>query len=401
MPRVFVDKVVDDLYVLRVDDDRTRFFEALWEIEEGITYNAYLLLTGEGAVVFDGWKKWFSELFLEKIREIVDYGDIRYVVVHHAEPDHSGSVPDVLRVSEKAVALGHPIAGRMLSSFYGVTRFRPVKDGEELKVGERSIHFVYTPWLHWPETIMSYLRDDGVLLSCDAFGSYSVPALYDESVENFEKLAWFIKKYYVTVIGHYSPHVLKALEKLGSLGVKPRIIAPSHGTIFRRNAERILDEYRRIALGEPVKGKAVVVYVSMYGFVERLVSLAIEELSQRGFETRVYAFTDTSRPRISDILGELADAELLVLGGATYEAGVQPVLDYVVRLIAEKLEYRSDKLAVLLLSSYGWAGTAGKLVAEALKGHGFQRVSSVEVQGYAPENVKENLKKALDSLLSL
>ena len=390
---VYVDKVTDDLYILRVDDINVNYFEALWEIPEKISYNSYLLFRRDHIVLFDGWKADYAELFLETLRKIVDPRDISEVIVHHLEPDHSGSIPKLLEVNHKAVFYGHPLVGKMLSSFYRVSRFKPLQDGAVLDVGT-SLKFIHTPWLHWPETSMSYLDGEGVLLTCDAFGSYGLQPLFDDNV-NLNELEHEIRKYFVTVIGHYAPHVLKAVKKLRDLGVTPRIIAPGHGTVLRNHVDWTLSIYTRLGEGASVE-KATLVYVSMYGNVESSINRLKEEL--KGLNVEVYSFTDKARANISDVLSSMADSRLVILGAATYEAEIQPLMRYLVDLIGEKLSYRKD-LRFLVMSPYGWSGVAGKKIAEKLKSYGFTNVEVVEWEGAFTDSVLEKASKTLEQLI--
>lgn len=390
-PKVYVEKVTGDLYLLRVDDVRVEFFEAMWEVPERITYNAYVL-AGDEPVLFDGWKREYSNLFLQALEEVVEPRSLKLAVVHHAEPDHSGTAPAVAEAAPQAVFAGHPLAGRILRSHFRVERFKPVRDGERLSACGRTLRFVYTPWLHWPDTIVTFIEEEGVLLSCDVFGSYSLPPLFDDQADR-SRLSRAIRKYVVTVVGHYIDHVGKAVEKLRSLGVAPRVIAPGHGPVYRSDPEWVVKEYLKVASGAPEPGKAVIVYTSMYGAVEEAASLVKRKLEERGFKVTVFAFTDKARPPISEVLSEASDAELLVLGTPVYEANAHPLMVHVARLIGEKLPHRRA-MPVLLLSSYGW-GPAGKELAELLKSYGFTDIHLVELEG-APQG--SELENALEAL---
>lgn len=207
-----MDRVVEDLYIFRIDDDETNYFEALWSIPEGVTYNWYLLLSGDKTVLFDGWKREYAGKLVEILREVADPRDVDYVVVHHMEQDHSGSLPKILEVNGgRAEVLGHPLTGRMIRAFYGLNpRFRGVKDGESFLVGGKTLRFLYTPWLHWPETIMTYIVEDAVLLSCDAFGSFSIPpALFDSDEQVVSDYFKHVRKYVVDIVGRYSDYKLR------------------------------------------------------------------------------------------------------------------------------------------------------------------------------------------------
>jgi len=391
--RFFVEKVTENLYLLRVDDTRVEYFEAAWEIPERITYNAYLLAGGE-AVLFDGWKREYSEAFLSALEKLVDLRDVKYAVVHHAEPDHSGTAPVVASRSQP-VFLGHPVAGKILKSHFGIERFRAVKDGERLTVGGFTLRFVHTPWLHWPDTMVTFIEEEGVLLTCDIFGSYSLPPLFDDQAD-LSSLSRYARKYMVTVIGHYVDWVSKGITKLESLGVKPRIIAPGHGTVYRSNPKLIVEEYLRVASGQAEPGKAVLIYVSMYGNVEKAVERAAALLESKGMRVARHAFTDKERALLSEVLTDASDAELLVVGTPTYEAGAHPLAYHVVRVIGEKLPQRKD-MPVVVLSSYGW-GAAGKRLVELLGSYGFTRVELVEFEGASPPELEERFEESLKRL---
>ncbi|AKG39009.1 hypothetical protein MA03_06820 [Infirmifilum uzonense] len=391
---IHVDKVTQDLYVLRVDDTRVNYFEALWEIPERISYNAYLLTRGNHVVLFDGWKARYSDEFIETIKRVVDPRDITEVIVHHMEPDHSGSISKLASVNSKATFYGHPLAGKMLASFYKVTRFKPLSDGAVLDVGT-PLRFIHTPWLHWPETAMSYLEEEEVLLTCDAFGSYGLMPLYDDSIDG-KLLEKEIRRYFVTVIGHYTAFVPKAISKLNTLGVRPKIIAPGHGTIIRSHIDRVISIYSEIAEGK-YKDKATIVYVSMYGNVENVITGVKENLEKHGLQVEAYGFTDEKRAKISDVLESLTDSKIAVIGGATYEADVQPLMKWIVDVIVEKLSYRKN-LKFLILSPYAWSGVAGKKLAEILKSAGFTIVETVEWEGAAGAELFERLQNIIGRL---
>ncbi len=390
-----VARLASNLYLLRLEDRETRFFEALWEIPEGVTYNAYLLDTGEGMALLDGWKKGYGELFMETLRSVADPGDVEWVVVHHVEPDHTGTLPALLEETSPTL-LCHPMAAGLLEALYGVKpRFRAVRDGETLMLGKEELEFHYTPWLHWPETIMSYHRGSGILFSGDAFGSYSVPrGVTDGDLDPAEVLG-SARKYVATVIGKYRGHVVKVLEKLSSRGVEPRVIAPLHGLVWKTRPRFILEKYLSWARAEPVRGKVLVVYGSMYGAVEEAVSIVSRRLEELGARLAVYRFTYRERAPIGDLLGDALDAEALVLGAATYEAGVFPLMRYVAEELAEKA---AASKPVLLVSSYGWGGAAGRKLSEILGRAGF-RVHVVEFRG-SPGPIRDALLEAADRIMA-
>ncbi len=400
MVRVIV-RDVPPFKLLRLDDDEIRYFESLWLIPEGITYNAYLLPTSEGWVLFDTWKVGYEGEFMEALKGVVDPSKIKYLVIHHMEPDHSGTVRALLEANPGIEVLGHPMTKSMLESFYGIKpRFRAVRDGEELRVGEYTMKFIYAPWLHWPETIFTYVKEARALLTCDAFGAYSIPSsTFDDELgeEELERYRFWTRKYMATVIGHYLPFVGNAIKKIESLGLDIRMILPSHGLIWRRPAE-IIKYYERWSAGETVSGvkKVVVVYGSMYGFVEAAVKEAIKVLEEEGVLHVTYRFVDNHRDEISDLMGDLINASGIILGTATYEAGIHPLMRFVVNLMIEKIPKNKS---VLVITNYGWGGVAGKLLKKELEGAGYKIHSIIEFRAGQLEKNRGAIREAVKNFV--
>ncbi len=396
--RVIIEEVVRNLYLLRVDDDRVNFFEGLWEIPEGITYNSYLLLTEEGAILFDGWKYNYASLHAELVESLVDPKEIKYIVVHHMEPDHTGSLELIARKAVNAVVLAHPLAARIAKQSYPTlaSKMRAVKDGDVVRIGGFELEIVYTPWLHWPETMVTWVTNTKTLLTCDVFGSYgALPYVYDDeasSANMLDLLLWYAQKYVVTVIGHYRSHIVKALEKLRERSIDPSIIAPGHGVVWRRHVGEVIRLYERLGRGEASQRKALVATVTMYGSSDLLGGAAARVLARLGYRIEYYTLNDTKRHHMSDIVSHAADAEIIVLAGATYEAESNPLLRNVALLLCEKAAARKR---VVLLTPYGWGGVAGKKISEILSKCGFE-VSTLELHIPAPPVVTRELLSKLE-----
>ena len=396
-PRVRVKEIASGVHMIRVVDYSTRFFEALWEIPEGITYNAYVVTGPERVVLLDTVGKGFESIFLSALRRIVDPRDIDVVVVHHAEPDHSGALPVVLEQASRATVYAHPLAKGMLEALYGIRieRFRPVKDGMELGLGGgHRLVFLQTAWLHWPETIMSLLEPGRVLFTGDAFGAYSVPGVMVDSgdPEAFKYYTYFMRKYFATVIGSYRKWVSKTLGKIEAL--EPGMLAPLHGMAIERHVREAIELYRGWATGRLDTGRAVVVYSSMYGALEEAVQRIAGMLEARGLDVSVYGFTGRERANIADLLGEVLDAGYLVIGAATYESKVFPLIWHLLDMICGKA---SAGQRVLVVSSYAWGGVAARKIAEKLRDCGLNVAAVVESKGRIPGST---LEEAVEKLLS-
>jgi flavorubredoxin len=393
-------KIAKDIVLLQLQDDETKYFEALWEIPEGVTYNSYVIIGDGDVIVIDGWKIGFGDVFVDEVKRVVDLKSIKAVVVHHMEPDHSGSLKTLLsNLSSDTRVFGHQLVKDMLQSFYGIKpNFVPVTDGMKANVAGKTLRFFHTPWLHWPDTIVSIL-DGKVLFSCDIFGSYGIPsALFfeDLSPSDQEKFIWYAKKYFANIIGKYVSWVLKGLEKLSSIGLDSiEIVAPAHGPL-RRNVKTMATLYNRWARGDAEKGKVVVLYMSMYGFIEKAIRILIDELQKAGAKIKIHRFVDKYRSSISDMLGDLIDAESFVIATPTYDADVFPFAMLLLNVIISKIPKNKK---VLIVSNFGWGPVAGKKIAEMLKTAGFTIVDVVEFRGGNVEDVLPRLREGAVKLL--
>ncbi len=370
-----VKEVASNLYRLSLYDRKTKYFEAMWEIPEGVTYNAYLY-KGEKVVLFDGWKVGYGEELVKVLKELTD--KIDYYVVHHMEPDHSGSFPEVVKAFKPKV-LGHPMVKTLASEYYGVDfEFKAVKDGEELDVGTRLV-FLHTPWLHWPETIMTYVPEYKALITCDAFGSFG-----------FTNNLWLSMKYFMTVVGKYKDFVLRAAPKLEKLDVEK--VFPAHGPSWNKE---IIEEWVKWARGEE-KEKATLIYGSMYGFSLKVVEFVKKELEVRGVEVHQFGFTDSFHSPVSEILTDIVDSKYIIVISPTYEGGPFWPVEAVIETIAEKAKY---KKRVMIVNTCGW-GCTPKPYEEVFKKATYDVRSVVTIKGRMRKEHEEELRKALEELLS-
>ena len=363
-----IEKIDDSLFLIRIEDRKTKYFEALWKIEEGITYNSYVLVNKKGeAVVFDTVKHEFKDAFISELERIVNLEKIKYVVSHHAEPDHSGSIKELIKINPNIKILAHPFAKKLLTNVYGIEEEKivEVKDSDVLEFADERIRFIHTPWLHWPETFMSYLENRGFLLSCDAFGSFSIPDTI--FAKDFDRLLPNVKKYYFTVVVKYSNFVVKALEKLKSLEIKK--ILPSHGYLWDEDtAQKVIKAYEDFAKGKK-RNKVVIVYASMYGMLRSIIEKISAMLEKNGIETKVFGITDEHRFEIENLLPEIYDSSCIVIASPTYEASSFPLILNITDLLAKKIPYTKP---VILISAYGWADSALYSLEKILSSSKFQ-----------------------------
>jgi len=395
---IITHKITDDFYLIRTIDHKLKYFEALWDVPEGMVYNAYLLKTPEGAVLFDTTKANFKEPFLEALRSLIDPSEIKHLVIHHMEPDHSGALPAVLEAIGDHVQLwGHKFSKRLIKSLYGLEpNFQAIKDGATLEIGGKRLVFLSMPWLHWPETMITYIPDGDIILGGDIFGSYGIPeGIFEDDGDDITEFLHLAREYFASVIGHYKEYVGKNFLKLENEAIVPKLILPAHGLLWHKDPAKIVNAYAQWAMGKPEKGKVVVIYSSMYGYVEKAAQVAIENLKEQGFHPEVFRFTDEHRDSVVDILGEIPDCEAIVFATATYESGVFPLMAHLLEEILHKTAYNKP---ILLLSVFGWAGMTGKQLTSMLESSPFQLVDTIEFKGLLGTEDRENILVGVSKL---
>ena len=352
------------IFWVGVNDRTTDLFEGLWPItQEGVTYNSYLV-KGDKTALIDLTKSIKADEYISQIEELIDVSKIDYIVVNHMEPDHTGLLRIFRKLAPQAVILGSAKTKEMLRGFFGVEDgVRVVADGETLPLGGATLKFLSTPFVHWPETIMTYEESQKVLFSCDGFGGYGAfrGAIFDDECAHpdfYEKEAL---RYYANIVSNYSARVLDAIGKLASLAVD--IVAPSHGLVWRRSPQRIVDLYRRWA--ECASGKTepgvTLVYGSMYGNTERMMNAVAVGISQAGVPVEVI---DAGRTHVSYILPSLWTRAGVMIGAPTYEVKLFPPMAEVLTMAVSK-RVLSRKAAYF--GSYGWSGGALKEVKRIIE----------------------------------
>jgi len=347
-------RIADDVYWIGRNDRETDLFESIWPLPRGVSLNAYLI-RDERVAVIDAVKQGGAREFVERIRQVIGAeGKVDYLIVNHMEPDHSGAIRTLVEQFPELRIVGTKRTAGLLESFYGITdRLQVVADGDTLELGKRTLRFFATPMIHWPETMMTYVPSDQVLFSGDAFGSFG--ALEGGIFDNEVDIASYdeeIIRYFANIVGKYSAMVRKALLKLADVPI--RVVASTHGPIWRANPKRILDLYGQYSRHEAEAG-AVLAYGSMYGNTERLVEAVAAGLREGGVSViQVY---DASRTHVSYILRDAWRYKGVLLASPTYDAHLLPPMDGLVRLLESKM-LRDRVLG--LVGSCGWSGEGMK-----------------------------------------
>ncbi len=354
-------ELVPGVYWVGVVDWTLRDFHG-YSTEAGSTYNAYLIVDDKVTLI-DTVKEGFVGEMLDRIGEIVDPRKITYIVSNHVEMDHSGSLAEVVDLVKPEKIFCSPQGKVGLSRHYKAAwPFEEVKTGSELSLGRYTLAFLETPMLHWPDSMMTYLKEEQVLFSSDAFGAhFAASARFDDELPyNY----WYeLKKYYANILLPFGPLVTKLLKQVEDLGLSFKVIAPDHGLIYRKHIGKVLDSYRRWAAAE-VDPKALVIYDTMWHSTEMLAESFVQGLMDAGVEVQLHHLRTS---HYSDILAELLEAGLFLLGSPTLNNGIFPS-------VGEFLTYlkglKPKNKAAAAFGSYGWSGQAVGIITEELKNMG-------------------------------
>jgi len=366
-------KIAKDVYWVGAIDWGLREFHGL-RTPQGTTYNAYLIVD-EKITLIDSVDKRFSDEMVDGIRKIVNPAEISYIVSNHAETDHSGSIPEIIELAKNARVIATQDGSKRLEAIFRAGwDCMTVKDFEELSIGKRKLRFIHAPMLHWPETMFTYLVEEEILFTCDAFGAHlATSKRFEDEVEDPIPHA---KKYYAFLVSPFSKNVQKAIEKVRGLEIK--IIAPSHGPIWRRNLERLLGNYSEWTSGK-CYDKAVIVFATMYGNTEKMARAISDGLTSEGIDVKLY---DLNSADWSQIVMDIFDSKAVAIGTPTFVGGVYPIVESFLPFLS--IPRPKGKMCVVF-GSYGWAGTAAGKLATMLENRGLRVVGSpLEIQ-FSPD----------------
>ncbi|MDH4138429.1 MAG: FprA family A-type flavoprotein [Anaerolineae bacterium] len=354
-----------------VDWDR-RLFDSLIPLPDGTSYNAYLIQGTAKTALIDTVDPRTVDVLLSQLETVQN---VDYVIAHHAEQDHSGAIPRVLEKYEGAMVLTTPKGKGMLIDLLCIPeeRFKTVDDGETLSLGDKTLEFIHTPWVHWPETMVTYLQEDHILFTCDFFGSHL--ATTDLYVTDEPRVYEAAKRYYAEIMMPFRKVIQKNLEKIESREIA--LIAPSHGPIYDR-PEFIVGAYRDWISEEP-KNIVVLPYASMHGSTQKMVEYLVSALAERG--VTVYQF-DLSVTDIGKLAIALVDAATIVIGTPTVHVGPHPLVFYAAHLanaLRPKLKFAS------IIGSYGWSSKAIEQIAGLIPNLQVEILDPVVCRGFPRE----------------
>jgi len=347
-------------WVGAVDWNARNFHGYTYTTHRGTTYNAYLILD-EKNVLVDTVYKPFGEEMMGRIREVIDPSRIDYLIANHVETDHSGAIGYVARLAPKVQVFCTQRGKEGLQKhYYKDWNFRVVKTGDELKLGNRTLQFLEAPMLHWPDSMFTYVKEEALLLPNDAFGQHlaTTERFTDEVDEGI--LMEEATKYFANILTPFSDLIIKKIEEVQKLGIPIKTIGPSHGLIWRKDPEKIIQAYLRWSRGEAAN-RVVIAYDTMWGSTEKMAHAMLEGIKAAGVEGRLYKLSVSDR---SDVIAQVLQAKGLLVGSSTINRDILPT----VAPFIEDLKGLKPKAKIgAAFGSYGWSGEAAKTLEEKLK----------------------------------
>lgn len=372
-------KVTGNIYWLGVNDRRKHLFENMWPLDRGIAYNCYLILDNQTALV-DTVELRSGGDFVSKVVSMLNGRKLDYLIVNHMEPDHSGEIKSIVDKFPQVKIVGNLKTFKIVEAYWGLKcNLHTVDDGDTLDLGYHKLKFVMTPWVHWPETMMTYDQTDSVLFSGDAFGSFGAldGGVFDDEI-NFSFYEDEMRRYYSNIVGKYSNMVQKAFKKLEGIPVKA--VCSTHGPVWRTDPQKVLGLYDKWSKYQTEEG-VVIIYASMYGNTEAVADYIARQLAENGITNiRIH---DVSKTHISHLISEIWQYKGVILGSCAYNSEMYPLMEHLTR----ELEHMGVKDHLLgLFGSYSWNGGGVKNLSKFAENIGWEMSAlPVDIFGMANE----------------
>jgi len=376
-------KIKPNIYSVGAIDWDRRLFDELIPLPDGTSYNSYLIKGSEKTALIDTVDPTKENILIDNLNKL-NITSIDYLISNHAEQDHSGSIPKILKLYKNAKVVTNPKCKDMLMNLLLVPedKFITVNDGETISLGNKTLEFIYAPWVHWPETILTYLKEDKILFPCDLFGSHLAKS--NLFVKNEAKVYESAKRYYAEIMMPFRKIIRKNLEKIKDLDIE--IIAVSHGPIYDK-PEFIINAYKDW-ISDDVKNEVIIPYISMHGSTKEMVDYFVSALIKKGITVKPFNLTVTD---IGELAIALVDAATIVIASPTILVGPHPAVVYAAYL-TNALKPKTKFLSII--GSYGWGGKMVKQLSEMIPNLKVELIDPVIIKGFP----KDNDFKALDGL---
>ena len=373
-------------WVGAVDWNIRSFHGHTYSTKRGTTYNAYLIVDEKIALVDTVYGPFANEL-IEKIKDIIPPEKIDYVIANHVETDHSGAMPAVMKLCPKAKVYGtQKCKEGLYRNYYENWDFQVVKTGDILKLGKRTLTFVEAPMIHWPDSMFTYCREEELLMPNDAFGQHiATSERFDDEIDQCA-LMDEAAKYYANILWPLGSLILRKIEDVQKMGVPIKMIAPSHGIIWRKDPMKIVNSYVTWAKNT-TKPKVVIAYETMWNSTEKMARKALEGIADAGVEAKLFNVAESDR---TEVMKEMLDAKGFLVGSSTHDNDMLPTM-------AGFLEFlkglKPKNRVAAAFGSYGWSGGAVASMEKELKEAGIELAPSISCK-FVPDG--DEVKKCYE-----
>ncbi len=388
-------EITNGVHYVGVNDRTTERFEGLWPIPNGVSYNSYIVKGTEKNALIDTVEISEIRSLLSSVKSENGNDKLDYLVINHMEPDHSGGINVVLATYPECKLVGNRQTIAMVKGYYGVAddRIIEIKDGDRIELGGKTLRFILTPMVHWPETMMTYIEEDRVIFSGDAFGSFG--ALNGGIVDTEMDVAWYedeMYRYYSNIVGKYGKAVQGALQKAGSLAID--YICSTHGPVWHEKVKDVISLYDRLSRYESEPG-VTIIYGSMYGNTAEVAEEIARQLSARG--VRKIKIHNASKSDLSYMIADAFRYEGLIVGSPTYSMHIFPPVEQFM-IAMETREVKNKVLATF--GSFTWASASKKLLGSYAEKMNLDIVASLEMKHRASDNTMQEAAQLAEKVAS-
>ena len=358
-------------------DVRT-FHGHTYTTKRGTTYNAYLIVDEKIALVDTVYGP-FADEMVEKIRDIIPPERIDYIIANHVETDHSGAMPQLIKLCPKAKVIGTAkCKDGLYRNYYENWDFQAVNTGDKISLGKRTLNFIEAAMIHWPDSMFTYCPEEELLMPNDAFGQhYATSERFDNEVDQAE-LMDEAAKYYANILWPFSSIILKKIEEIRKMNISIKMIAPSHGIIWRKDPMKIMNAYISWAKNE-TKEKVVIVYETMYGATEKMARRIGEGSSDEGISVKVFDIAQSDR---TEVISAMLDAKGFIIGSSTHDNDMLPTMAGFLKFLKG---LRPKNRVGCAFGSYGWSGGAIDSIERELKEAGIEVIQPAISSKYMPD----------------
>lgn len=381
-------EIKQNIYSVGAIDWDRKLFDELISLPDGTSYNSYLIKGSEKIALIDTVDPTKEHELINNLKNL-EIDNINYIISNHAEQDHSGLIPKILEIYPKTKVVTNPKCKDLLKDLLSISedKFITISDRENISLGNKTLEFIYAPWVHWPETMFTYLKEDKILFSCDFLGSHlAASSLF---IDDNSKLYESAKRYYAEIMMPFRANIKKHLEKIKDLEIET--IAPSHGPVYNY-PKFILDAYQ-YWISDKVKNEVIIPYISMHGSTQDMVNHLVNALSKRNIDVKPFNLSKTD---IAELAIALVDAATIVVASPTVLTGPHPTVLYAVYLaniLKPKLKFAT------IIGSYSWGSKAVEHIAGMINNIKAEILSPVYIKGYPKTEDWKSLESLADKIL--